>query len=313
MSTTKIGKFYYVFSGDEAALGNGTGNNNAVDKCSDVSGILELQESITYKTKTYKITKISRKAFYNCSLTGVKLPSSVKVIENCAFDLCAMTQSIDLPESLISVGNWAFSSNKYTSLKIPKNLESIGRGAFHYNNKLTSITVDSSNKHFKTDSQGILYDYNFKTLILSPIINSVEIPDTVTRVRTVAFCCSNFEKIVFPPSVKFIENNIIEHCSNLKTVVVKGNAKFAGDIITASQYETFTYHGTRTVTKEIFKSITPKTIVACTGYLGQLLGQKTFTTDDKCHSYPLERSCRMNSNNKTLQTHILVLILFITY
>jgi hypothetical protein len=311
MVLKKIGKFYYLLSGSEATLGHGTNDHNAVDSCNDISGTITIPESVSDSGNEYTVTKIAYRAFFCCKLTGVVLPNTIRIIEFGAFDLCYMTEPVNFPESLISVDSWAFSTNRFTSLRITKNIQSLGCGAFHYNNNLVSISVDPQNKHFRCDSQGILYDYNYKTLILTPNLASdvFVIPKTVTRVNYVSINYAKITKIIFPPSVKFIEDTVLLGCLNLKTIIVQGNPRFSNGNIASDKYDSFIYCGTKEVKNTIFNSNVPNSIVACSGYKGNLLGQKTFTTNIDCYAYPIKQTCRMsNYKRKTFQFLFVILI-----
>lgn len=79
----KIDGIYYNFSGNEAEVTY----KNEFKKT--YSGTIVIPESIIYKGKTYTITSIGRKAFYDCNdLTSVSIPNSVRKIDNNAFSGC---------------------------------------------------------------------------------------------------------------------------------------------------------------------------------------------------------------------------------
>lgn len=83
----------------------------------------------------------------NTLIAGCKntvIPNSVTSIGNYAFYECDMA-SINIPNSVTTIGNYAFGSCSYlTSISIPDGVTSIGQSAFYYCEKLTSITIPNS-------------------------------------------------------------------------------------------------------------------------------------------------------------------------
>ena len=74
---------------------------------------------------------IAESAFRGLDLLNtVNLSNNIRVIPNYAFKLCAALQSINLPDSLESIGREAFRGAGLRTLTIPANVSSIGYGAF---------------------------------------------------------------------------------------------------------------------------------------------------------------------------------------
>ena len=133
----KIEGIYYNFSGNEAEV------TYKDEFKKTYSGTIVIPESIIYKGKTYTVTSIGRKAFYNCSgLTSVSIPNSVKKIDNNAFSGCSNLTSIIIPYSVTSIGHWAFERcSRLTAVTIPNSVVSIGNRAFAYCSALKSVRI----------------------------------------------------------------------------------------------------------------------------------------------------------------------------
>ena len=91
------------------------------------------------------IQKIGMRSFYECeSLTFIKIPQLVKVIEKFAFYDCCKLEQIELPSSLTSIGDMAFiNCTSLLQISIPSSVTSIGNFAFYACNSLKQITIPS--------------------------------------------------------------------------------------------------------------------------------------------------------------------------
>ena len=124
------------------------------------------------------VTSIGYYAFQNCSsLTTITIPNSVTSIGECSFFCCNALASImvedgnpnydsrnncngivetvsntliagcrttDIPNSVTSIGEYAFYKCSMTSITIPNSVTSIGNYAFSNCSSLTSITIPNS-------------------------------------------------------------------------------------------------------------------------------------------------------------------------
>ena len=78
------------------------------------------------------LTKIGQSCFMGCgSLTSIKIPSTVRTIDECAFQDCYSLERVELPEGLTSIGARAFMiCGALNEITLPSSLRSIGDGAF---------------------------------------------------------------------------------------------------------------------------------------------------------------------------------------
>ena len=102
---------------------------------------LEGKYSIRRGTKV-----IANTAFMDCySLTSIDIPNSVISIGEDAFHSCYSLTSIIIPNSVTSIGECAFSGcDSLTNIVIPNSVTSIGEGAFSGCDSLTNIVIPNS-------------------------------------------------------------------------------------------------------------------------------------------------------------------------
>ena len=106
-------------------------------------------------------------------ITRGEIPTSVTSIGNYAFSVNQLT-SVTIPDGVTSIGDYAFGSNQITSLTIPNSVTSIGDDAFS-SNQLTSVTIPDSVTSIGENAFG------------SNQLTSVTIPDGVTSIGNYAF------------------------------------------------------------------------------------------------------------------------------
>ena len=83
--------------------------------------------------------------FYNCrSLTSLKLPKTVKKIEQYAMQYCKSLQKCTLPESLSEINDKAFANTSLSEITFPASLTSIKYEAFYECSNLKTLRFTSS-------------------------------------------------------------------------------------------------------------------------------------------------------------------------
>lgn len=98
-------------------------------------------------TKYYNIKEndvVDSHMFYNCrSLTSLKLPKTIKKIEQNAFYNCQSLKECTLPESLSEINDKAFSKTKLSEVTFPASLTSIKYKAFSECSDLKTLRFTS--------------------------------------------------------------------------------------------------------------------------------------------------------------------------
>ncbi len=148
---------------------------------------------------------ICNEAFSECrSLISINIPDSVTTIGDSAFSCCYHLKCINIPDSVTTIGDRAFSECKLASINIPNSATTIGIGdrSFYLCKSLTSINIPNS-----VTTIGDSAFFKCHTL------TNISIPNSVTAFGNRAFSeCQSLTCINIPDSVIKMDGNPFYNC-----------------------------------------------------------------------------------------------------
>ena len=172
------------------------------------------------------ISHIGDNAFEGCSsITGsLTLPESLTSIGHYAFRCGGFTGGLTLPEGLKSIGVGAFMGwSSLTSVTIPRSVMSIDSSAFSFCENMENIFVAEGNTGY-TSVNGVLFNKNITTLVTYPTGKkgaTYQIPEGVTEISVYSFGgCNNLTGVTIPEGVTVIGGVAFLNCSNLTSVTI---------------------------------------------------------------------------------------------
>ena len=173
--------------------------------------------------------------FLGCQrLTSINIPNSVTSIGEWAFAGCSRLYSINIPSRITKIENGTFSGcSRLTAINLPSALDSIGskefdsydKGVFENCTRLTSINIPNGVR--------LVGKNTFKGCNELTYIN---IPNSVTCIGKSAFSgCSGLTSINIPSGVTSIGNSAFYDCKGLTSI----NLPSALDSIGSKEFDSY--------------------------------------------------------------------------
>ncbi len=173
-------------------------------------------------------------------LKKVNIPNSVTTIGNYAFSGTSLT-SINIPNSVTYIGERAFSGTSLTSINIPNSVTYIGESAFSGCTSLTSYNIPNP---VRIIGSGLFSGCTSLTSINIPnwmttigggmfrgctSLTSVNIPNWVTEIGDSAFSgCTSLSSIDIPNAVTVIGHYAFSGCTSLPSIDIPNAVKVIG-------------------------------------------------------------------------------------
>ena len=159
-------------------------------------------------------------AFANITnLQSIDIPNSVTSIGKSAFENCTELQSIDIPNSVTSIGDRIFANcTNLASIDIPNSVTVINSSMFSGCKNLTSIAIDNSNPIYDSrDNSNAIIETASNKLVLAS--NKTVIPPSVTSIGERAFIAFDegyaSKEITIPATVTSIEKDAFRGVMNV--------------------------------------------------------------------------------------------------
>lgn len=148
-----------------------------------------IPQTVVYKGRTLTVTSVGDNAFSGSAFSDL--------------------QSVTLPNTILSIGEYAFSWTSIKDIRFPSSLTSIGNSAFSHT-KLCSIALPDN-----------IEDIPSSCFFCCDSLKSIQWPK---RLRSIGYCafegCRALTNFTIPPSVVGISPSIIRGCSNISKLTI---------------------------------------------------------------------------------------------
>lgn len=221
---------------------------------------------------TGDMTHIPEFTQYASDIKSVVMEEGVTSIGNFAFQRASLTGELDLPDSLITIGSYAFNGDTGLTgdLVIPSHVTTIGAQAFY---GCTGFNGDLVLSDSITEIGGSVF-YG-----CSNLTGGLHLPEQITSIGKFAFsgCTGLTGDLVIPGSIKTIGTYAFNGCTGLTgNLTIQEGVTEIGD----SVFNGYSFlKGTLTIPESVTR-IGKSSFAGCSGLTGNLLIPSSVTTID---------------------------------
>lgn len=208
----EINHIYYTLNSDTKTA--------ELTKISGGYSVKKIPEEVTYEGTNYTVTSIGSCAFQGSyHISSLVIPNTVISIGSYAFDESEL-RSVSIGNNVKTIGTGAFRNCKaLTSVVIPDEVTSIESGTFYYCSALTSVTLGNN---VRSIGEGAFNYCNSLT--------SINLPESLTSIAREAFSgCSSLTSVTIPEGVTSIEYAIFYECNSLTSVIISEGVTSIGE------------------------------------------------------------------------------------
>lgn len=204
------------------------------------SGDIVIPETVDYDGQTYTVTAIGSEAFANdTNLTGIEIPNTVETIGERAFTFSGITE-IKIPDSVVFIGNDAFHHcSGLKNISIGKSFQQTENYTIFSSCPIETATlncayVPNAFLCFNETLKRVTFGNNVNTIgILSfeecTALETVEFSNSVSVIARSAFSrCKSLAEVNLPESLLEIGERAFEECENIASMVLPRSLKKIG-------------------------------------------------------------------------------------
>jgi hypothetical protein len=233
-SLAKIFVFIVMFAVTSTILAEDFFHYELGDNQVSISGYYgtEVDIVIPSSIEGHPVTAIGEGAFAGQNITSAQLPDSLLSIGDYAFSSCEKLTSVEFPDSVLSIGAWAFLyCSELRSVLFGASVAIVGSGAFGECSKLTEISVSPANAWLSVDD-GVLFNKEQSTLLMcfATKAGHYQIPAGVSSIADYAFYrCRDLSWVDIPDSVIRIGDYAFFECSGLGSLLLPDSVESIGE------------------------------------------------------------------------------------
>lgn len=172
-------------------------------------------------------------------VTDLKVPESVKSLSSYVFQGATCLKTVSLPTTLTAIPQYAFAGcTSLESVELPYSVSQVSGYAFEGDEALSAVKISDMpswcNIDFENPEANPLF-YAHSLVLNGTALEKLELPVSVSAVKSFSFAGGHFADIVFPTSLKtigsgaFAANPALESLTFGSSLISIGNSAFANN------------------------------------------------------------------------------------
>ncbi len=247
--STDSGRITYKIYDDHAEVFEYSGNDTALTIPENVSGkpVTVICKSAVSKIDIGSVNgylplqsidlpdsikEIQEDAFRYCKeLSSIHMPASLEVIGSCAFASCYELVDIEIPDTVRNIGKGAFAyCRALEEVTIPSTLEVMGEGVFLGCESLLNISMERNDEAAVNVQDNMVLSADGRTVLAYACGRSEDlvIPEGVTDIAYGAFTCAALKSVIFPDTLKVIDNFAFYRTQSLEVPILPNSLETIG-------------------------------------------------------------------------------------
>ena len=180
--------------------------------CSCAFKELQIPDSVEY---------IGYLALASNQMESIRMPASLKVIDDSAFENALSLKHVSFNQGLESIGERAFYCAPIEEIYIPASVSDLNPSCFARCDNIRSITVAPDNLYYSSENN-TLFNKNKTVLMRSAVSNEgiYIVPETVKEIGYDAFAFTAVSEVQFLGSIKSIDDEAFFSCKNLTQIAI---------------------------------------------------------------------------------------------
>jgi hypothetical protein len=147
------------------------------------------------------------------------VPDGTVSIRQNAFAEVENLKRIEMPSSVVRIGERAFYKSKIETVILSDNIEIIEKSAFEHCKELSTVNIPKN-----------IDEICISAFSWCESLKEISLPRGLDKIGAGAFSfCSKLERVIIPETVYELGNNAFSGCKSLKNAVITNNVKKIGD------------------------------------------------------------------------------------